>query len=594
MILRVVSVLFGVLVWSCVAAAQFDALPGSNSPFASRDPLVTTETLLETDAVHADTIRRAVVRFTIAEGWHVNSDKPLERGLIATQLKFEETAGLRVIGTVYPEPIMAKLFGDDPMPVYEHTNVIGVLVQIAPDAAPGTLTLKGNLQYQACNDTQCMAPTTAPFELAINVVAATQFLSPLHEDVFASLEFYPESPPEESQPVEEAPAEPEPAEVGPGDWQSHADAFTVTGRNSGLLYADDFMDWVGQVESGEGGDDLNTFAGKSVWLIIALTVLGGLALNLTPCVLPLIPINLAIIGAGAQAQSRRRGFALGGTYGLGIALAYGAVGSFVVLTTGSFGALNALWWFNGAIAVVFVVLGLAMFDLLLIDFSKYQAGLGIKKKEGGSYLVAFIMGAVSALLAGACVGPVIIAMVLYARDVYAAGSVLGLVLPFLLGVGMALPWPFAGGGLSLLPKPGKWMTKVKYAFGVFIIGTAAYYGYQAWGGFRDQYLTDRDAVASSIGEMGEHGWIFSLEDGMATAKAEGKPLIVDFWATWCKNCDVMSKTTFVDPNVVERLEGYIKVKYQAQFPNDSPHREVMEYMGVASLGLPVYVILEPN
>ena len=59
--------------------------------------------------------------------------------------------------------------------------------------------------------------------------------------------------------------------------------------------------------------------------------------------------------------------------------------------------------------------------------------------------------------------------ILLSADLYSKGTVAGLLLPFLLGVGMALPWPFAGAGLSFLPKPGKWMEKVKYGFGVLIL-----------------------------------------------------------------------------------------------------------------------------
>jgi thiol:disulfide interchange protein len=58
---------------------------------------------------------------------------------------------------------------------------------------------------------------------------------------------------------------------------------------------------------------------------------------------------------------------------------------------------------------------------------------------------------------------------------------LGLALPFVLGLGMALPWPFAGAGLSFLPKPGAWMVKVKYGFGMIIFGFAAWYGYVGLG-----------------------------------------------------------------------------------------------------------------
>ena len=105
---------------------------------------------------------------------------------------------------------------------------------------------------------------------------------------------------------------------------------------------------------------------------LLLIVLGGAGLNLTPCVLPLIPINLAIIGAGARASSRRRGFALGATYGLGMALVYGVLGLVVVLTGSKFGTLNSSAWFNVGIAVVFLIMSLAMFDLVNVDFSRFQ------------------------------------------------------------------------------------------------------------------------------------------------------------------------------------------------------------------------------
>ena len=111
-----------------------------------------------------------------------------------------------------------------------------------------------------------------------------------------------------------------------------------------------------------------------------LVLLGGLALNLTPCVLPMVPINLAIIGAGAQADSRHRGFLLGATYGAAMALVYGVLGLVVVLTASSFGTINANPWFNAGIAVLFVVLGLAMFDVVNIDFSRFSGGF----RAGGS------------------------------------------------------------------------------------------------------------------------------------------------------------------------------------------------------------------
>ena len=221
-------------------------------------------------------------------------------------------------------------------------------------------------------------------------------------------------------------------------------------------------------------------------------------------------------------------------------------------------------------------------DLIQIDFSRFQTTLGIRGNERGSFGIALLMGAVSALLAGACVAPVVIYTILYAQDLYSQGHAAALLLPFLLGAGMALPWPFLGAGLSFLPKPGKWMVRVKQAFGVFIFLFAAYYGYLAW------TLTN----AAQPTEESAAGWTTSLEEGLARAAEEKKPVFIDFWATWCKNCLVMDKTVLKDPEVLKALDGYVKIKYQAEALTESPTREVAEYFKV--LGLPSYVILKPE
>src|SRR5206468_5987047 len=140
------------------------------------------------------------------------------------------------------------------------------------------------------------------------------------------------------------------------------------------------------------------------------------------------------------------------------------------------------------IAILFVVLGLAMFDILVIDFSRFSSGFRAGDRGRGTLLLAFSMGAVAALLAGACVAPVVIQVVLFSSNLYATGTKIALALPFFLGIGMAVPWPIAGAGLATLPKPGMWMVRVKQAFGVFIIATAAYYGYQSYAMFASRWV----------------------------------------------------------------------------------------------------------
>ena len=274
-----------------------------------------------------------------------------------------------------------------------------------------------------------------------------------------------------------------------------------------------------------------------------------------------------------------------------MALVYGVLGLVVILTAGTFGTINASPWFNLGIAMLFVALALAMFDVITIDFSRFSSGIGAGATGGGSFLLAFSMGAVAALLAGACVAPVVIQVVLFSSNLYAAGTTIALALPFFLGVGMAVPWPIAGAGLAALPKPGAWMVQVKQVFGVFILATAVYYGYVAYGLFSDRWV-DASEVNASVQEKLLAGWHPSLAEGLATATRESKPVLIDMWATWCKNCLTMDKTTLKDPAVRAALDGYVKIKFQAEDPDRQPARAVMQRFD--AIGLPAYVILKPE
>jgi thiol:disulfide interchange protein len=200
-----------------------------------------------------------------------------------------------------------------------------------------------------------------------------------------------------------------------------------------------------------------------------------------------------------------------------MAVVYGILGLVVILTAGTFGTINASPWFNAGIAALFVVLGLAMFDVVNIDFSRFSSGMR-GPGQRGTFAVAFTMGAVAALLAGACVAPVVIQVVLFSSSLYAGGTSLALALPFVLGLGMAIPWPIAGAGLASLPKPGMWMVRVKQAFGVLILATAAYYGYIAYGLFQNLRV-DAAEVSSSVQEKLGEGWTSSLAAGLEQPRA---------------------------------------------------------------------------
>ena len=132
--------------------------------------------------------------------------------------------------------------------------------------------------------------------------------------------------------------------------------------------------------------------------------------------------------------------------------------------------------------------------------------------------------------------------------------------------------------------------RVKQALGVVILLTAAYYGYEAFGIFANRWV-DASEVSASVQEKLKEGW-HPLDEGLATARREHKPVLIDMWATWCKNCLTMDQTTLKNDRVAAALAGYIKIKFQAEDPDDPFVKQVMKRFD--AIGLPTYVVLKPN
>jgi thiol:disulfide interchange protein len=351
--------------------------------------------------------------------------------------------------------------------------------------------------------------------------------------------------------------------------------FTIERSAGGYMNAAEFITFLDKNSAPN-----QMLSGENIFLIILIVLLGGIGLNLTPCVLPMIPINLAIIGAGDSGEKNKvKGFLLGGSYGFGIAVSYGSIGLISVLTGTRFGVLNSTAWFNFTVAAIFFVLGVSLFGIFNIEFSKIFGKIHLNSNKGKLF-GAFVMGAVAALLAGACVAPVVIAVIVFSTELYSSGQSYGLLLPFLLGFGMALPWPFAGAGMAVLPKPGKWMQRIKILFAVIIIAGSAWYAYQ--GILQVDWLVD---------DKNSYSQLATLEMELKKALQTNKKVVIDFWASWCKNCKEMDATTFENDAVLAKLESFVVIKFQAEKLDDPEIKPALDYFKI--IGLPSYVILSP-
>jgi thiol:disulfide interchange protein DsbD len=551
-------------------------------------------------AVHAGEPARVALKVSLPEGLHTQSNKPRDETLIPTELTIDAPPGVTVKEIVWPPATDLNQTGSDkPLAVFEQTFAIGVELALAASAPAGDLVVPVRLHYQACDASVCYPPANADVQWTIPVVAAGKTIDGTGDPLFGTIKFGTGEKPSSSVGTPTAagtsPLVRRAGPSGPADGDAaKLDAFAIQGTTFGYQGSGDFLKFIRNAEAGV--KERGLFEGRGPLAILLIVLVGGLALNLTPCVLPMIPINLAIIGAGTQVgrgegfPSRYRGFLLGAAYGGAMAFVYGVLGLVVILTAGTFGTINSSPWFNLGIAILFVVLALAMFDVLIIDFSSLSTRF-IPSARSGTFVLAFSMGAVAALLAGACVAPVVIQVVLFSSNLYATGTKIALALPFCLGIGMAIPWPIAGAGLAALPKPGMWMVRVKEAFGVFILATAAYYGYEAYSIFSNRWV-DPSAVTSSVQEQLKAGWHASLAEGLETAARDNKPVLIDMWATWCKNCLTMDRTTLANAEVQSALSAYVKIKYQAEDPDSQPAKGVLQRFSAP--GLPAYAILRPK
>lgn len=214
-------------------------------------------------------------------------------------------------------------------------------------------------------------------------------------------------------------------------------------------------------------------------IAILLVFVAGLFTSLNPCIYPMLPITVAVIGgqsASGEPPTRRRIALLSLTYAGGMALIYASLGLFAGLSGTMFGTVSTNPWLYFAMANVLIIGALVMLEIVPLRIPSWLLTRASAAGTGGRFTGAFVMGAMSGFVAAPCGAPIFAAILTWVSST--KSGTLGFIYLLVFSLGMSSLLVLAGfsaGVLTRLPKPGPWMLWVKRGFAIVLIAAAEYY-----------------------------------------------------------------------------------------------------------------------
>jgi thiol:disulfide interchange protein DsbD len=527
------------------------------------------------------------IELSIARSYHINSSSPLQDYLIPTSVEFDPSPGLIFNEAIFPEAQIKKLpVSDTPMSVYEKAVKITAPLRVDENFSQKEAIVQGRIRSQACDRNSCLPPVWTPFSIMVQVDLSAHSL----------------------------------------ETDMPAIAATV----------DDSPD------AGINGSSVAAFYRRGLFINFILAFLGGLALNLTPCIYPLIPITLAWFG-GQSRGDKASLVAHAGVYIFGMSVTYSILGVVAALTGSLFGAALQYPAALTGVAMIMAFLALGMFDVYELRMPVFLVSRVGAPRVG--LMGTLLMGLTVGIVAAPCIGPFVLGLLTYVGE--RGSALIGFLLFFALALGLGIPFLILGifsGSIHKLPRSGAWMVWVRRIFGFVLFCMAWYFMrsllstltwslgltlilliggvYLAWIApvtgagkkftvFRNMvgglffaaalYFTvngvevflNEKAAASSVESIREAiSWENYSRESLVMAREERRPVFIDFYADWCEPCHELDAKTYSNPEVVRLARKFVMLKADLTAGDDPAVKALMERYRIR--GVPTLIFLRPD
>lgn len=375
-------------------------------------------------------------------------------------------------------------------------------------------------------------------------------------------------------------------------------------------------------------------------LAFLLVFLAGILTSFTPCIFPMLPITLSVLGHHAESRTRMQNFSRSLVYVLGIAVTYSSLGVMAALTGNLFGSALTNKYVLLTLCLLFFVMAFSMWGAFELQAPRFIRNRFTSGRSENNF-EAFILGLVAGIVASPCVGPVLISILTFVSTT--RNALLGFSLLFVFASGLGLLFMvigFFGEALRILPKSGPWMDFVKFVLGSCMWMAALYYlqfsiperwwilcvaasfvALSIWKGafnfrkknylrqsfllmificsftvallslMRPMYLNSIFQTEHKADGSEQLKWTPYSESEMQKAMAEHQPILIDFFAEWCGACHELEEKTYTNPEFLQTVQAFKVFKVDATIDNEATQQILKKY-GVQ--GLPTVLFINRN